>query len=374
MRTSLILTALAALIRTTTAQTYTNCNPLQRTDCPADSALGRSVSIDFTKGASDSFTAQGAVTYGSNGAQFTVSKGGDSPQITSKWYIMFGRVDVVMQAAPGAGIVSSSVLQSDDLDEIDWEWLGGDADQVQSNYFGKGQTTSYNRGAFHAAQGSTTGFKTYTLDWNANQIVWQINGQTVRALTAANADPGQYPQTPMQVKIGAWSGGDPSNAPGTIAWAKGPTDYSKGPFSMYVKSVSVTDYSTGSQYKYSGTSGNWQDITAVGGKVNSQGSSGSNSGAAAPAVVSTASGQPQPFRGKETGVATTPTGWPWVASTGGASPSTVTYSNYPGLPSGWTVTSSGKVVPPSTGSTTIPPLVGVVVATTFAIGLLLRTW
>ena len=94
--------------------------------------------------------------------------------------------------------------------------------QVQSNYFGKGQTTTYNRGAFHPANGNHDGFKTYSIDWTAEQIVWSIDGVTVRALTYANAATGQYPQTPMQIKVGAWSGGDSSNAPGTIAWAGGP--------------------------------------------------------------------------------------------------------------------------------------------------------
>jgi hypothetical protein len=83
--------------------------------CPADTALGKAVNIDFAQGASDSFTAQGNPTYDSNGASFTVRKSGDSPTITSKWYIMFGKVDVVLKAAPGQGIVSSFVMQSDDL-------------------------------------------------------------------------------------------------------------------------------------------------------------------------------------------------------------------------------------------------------------------
>lgn len=44
-----------------------------------------------------------------------------------------------LKAAPGTGIVSSAILQSDDLDELDWEWLGGTdyASKVQTNYFGK---------------------------------------------------------------------------------------------------------------------------------------------------------------------------------------------------------------------------------------------
>jgi hypothetical protein len=42
-----------------------------------------------------------------------------------------------MTAAKGQGIISSVVLQSQDLDEVDWEWIGGQEGKVQANYFGK---------------------------------------------------------------------------------------------------------------------------------------------------------------------------------------------------------------------------------------------
>ena len=129
---------------------------------------------------------------------------------------MFGHVEFVIKAAPGTGIVSSAVLQSDALDEIDWEWLGGDDGQVQSNYFGQGKTLSYNRGAFHAAPGNHDGFKTYTIDWTADRIIWSIDGKSVRELDASTASQYPYPQTPMMVKVGAWCGGCASNEPGTI--------------------------------------------------------------------------------------------------------------------------------------------------------------
>ena len=218
----------AALCAPSAAQTYSTCNPLQSSSCPPDSALGKSVNIDFTSGASDSFTASGNPTYDRNGASFTVAKSGDSPQLTSKWYIMFGRVDVTLKAAPGAGIVSSFVLQSDDLDEIDWEWLGADASEVQTNYFGKGQTTTYDRAAFVPAANNQGSPQTYTVIWTASQVVWKINGNTVRTLEPSAAN-NQYPQTPMQLKIGAWSGGDPSNPQGTVEWARGPDRLYQGP-------------------------------------------------------------------------------------------------------------------------------------------------
>jgi beta-glucanase (GH16 family) len=256
------------------------------------------------------------VSYTSNGAAFTISGHGDAPTLTSNFYIMFGHVDYVVRASPGTGIVSAAVLQSDCLDEIDWEWLGGDDSQAQSNYFGKGQTTTgYNRGAYHSAPGNHDQFHTYSVDWTAEQIVWSIDGQPVRAMTQAQAEPGQYPQTPMFMKVGTWVGGDPSNPPGTIQWAGGQTDYSAGPFTMYVKSISITDYSTGSSYSYSGTSGTWQSIVSNGGQINSQGNGVPPSvvSGGAPSVTSTVpNGAPLAFGNGGNGANTaTRTGWPW---------------------------------------------------------------
>lgn len=145
-----------------------------------------------------------------------MAKQGDSPLIQSNWYIMFGRVDLVIKAAPGQGIVSSAVLESDDLDEIDWEWIGGKDNEVQSNYFGKGDTSSYSRGAFHDAPANHDEFHTYTVEWTSEQMVWQIDGKTVRVVTPESAPPNQYPQSPMMVRVGIWAGGDPNNQQGTI--------------------------------------------------------------------------------------------------------------------------------------------------------------
>jgi len=227
---------------------------------------------------------------------------------------MFGHVDFVIKAAPGVGVVSSAVLQSDCLDEIDWEWLGGDDSQVQTNYFGKGLTTTYNRGAFHAAAGNHDQFHTYSIDWTADQIVWQVDGVTVRVLTQADAAVGQYPQTPMMIKVGSWSGGDPSNPVGTIAWAGGLTDYSAGPFTMYLKSIHVKDYSTGSQYSYVGTAGTWQSITATGGAINTGGSDSGTASqvavASSPAMTSTsANSQPLAFGNSDAQSSNTAYSW-----------------------------------------------------------------
>lgn len=119
---------------------------------------------------------------------------------------------------------------------------------------------------------------------------------------------------------------------------------------MEVKSIAVTDYSTGTQYTYSGTSGTWDSIQAVGGKVNSGGGKGVVPvGAAPPAVTASSNSAPMPFQGTHrdtTSTFVTPNIYPWVPTTLQKSP-VATVTTYPGLPSGWTVTDDGKVLPPS---------------------------
>ncbi|OAA54739.1 glycoside hydrolase family 16 [Niveomyces insectorum RCEF 264] len=332
--------------------------------CPPDTALGMTIDVDFTKGSVNSFVSSGggAVSYGTDGATFTVAKSGDAPQLSSVFYIMFGRVEFTMKSAPGAGIVSSLVMLSDALDEIDMEWLGADGTEVQTNYFGKGQTTTYNRGQFNPAANNQGDFITYTIDWTADQIVWSVGGTVVRTLAAADAETGQYPQTPMQVRFGAWAGGDPAtNAPGTVQWARGPTNYADGPFSMVVKSIVVADYSTGKQYVYGDQSGTWQSIQAVDGKVGANEGTGEHTvTATATAAANTALSPSVPAGGIGAGAgagaggnagadtSATETGWPWVPTATSASGGTI--------PDGWVMTSSGKIVPASSNSIKPPHL------------------
>ncbi|KAL4922871.1 concanavalin A-like lectin/glucanase domain-containing protein [Aspergillus aurantiobrunneus] len=331
------------------AQTYTDCNPMEQS-CPPNPALGRAAAFDFTQGAFDEFTEIMSPSYGSDGAAFTVAKQGDAPMIQSNWYIMFGHVEFVIKAAPGVGIVSSAVLQSDNLDEIDWEWLGGNNQYVQSNYFGKGNTGTYNRAATHDNAGNHDDFHTFTIDWTESQIVWQIDGQTVRALTPESAQADQYPQTPMMVRVGVWAGGDPNNNQGTIQWAGGQTDYTAGPFTMYLKSLKVTDYSTGSSYTYGDNSGSWQSIQSEGGEVNGNSDAHSNPDVGSvPSITATADSGPIPFEGthRETDSFTTPNIYPWVPR-----PSSSDDSDSPStdLPGDWQFAGTGKVRPPRRSS------------------------
>ncbi|KAG5360898.1 putative glycosidase crf1 [Yarrowia sp. B02] len=248
------------------AQTYTTCNPLTQT-CKPDPALGGAKVFDFTSEQADWHVTfkPDRVEYTPDGVSLRVQTQGDNPTLQSDFYLMFGRVEAVIQAAPGQGIVSSFVLQSDDLDEIDLEWLGGDNTQVQTNFFVKGNTDTYDRGAFHPIANPTGMFHTYVIEWTSELISWSINGQVIRTL--ASNDWHGFPQSPMNIRMGVWAGGDPTNNPGTIQWAGGETNYQGGPYPMKIKTVNVEDYSTGDSYEYTDRSGTWQSIKANGGEI-----------------------------------------------------------------------------------------------------------
>jgi hypothetical protein len=249
------------------AQTFTSCNPLNGT-CPADPALGTTHTFDFNASSSTSTwdTTAGSLGYSADdGMAFTIAKEGDSPTLVSQFYIFFGIVEIHMKAAPGTGIVSSVMLQSDDLDEIDWELIGGNNSYVQTNYFGKGNTTSYDRAQWVPINGAQDDYHNYTVHWTAQSIEWYVDSNLMRTLAYGDAVGGQnFPQTPMQVHLGIWSGGDPSkDSPGTVEWAGGETDFSKAPFSMYVKQARIQDFSTGSEYTYSDKTGAYTSIKAT---------------------------------------------------------------------------------------------------------------
>lgn len=275
MFTKALSAAVVALASSTlvSAQTFTACNPLKKT-CPNDPAFGdEKVSCDFTKGACDAFHTLPATTlkYDGKGANFIINKEKDAPTVATDKYIFFGRIDVVVQAANGQGIVTSAVLQSDDLDEIDWEWVGGDNAQVQTNYFSKGDTSTYDRGRYHGVDAPLTAFHTYSIEWTPAAIVWYVDGVDVRTETyEALGD--KFPQTPMQVKLGTWVAGGKDTAEGTVQWAGGYTDFDDAPFNAYYKSISIVDYAGKSsagknagatEYVYSDNSGDWQSIKVV---------------------------------------------------------------------------------------------------------------
>ncbi|KAH8592517.1 concanavalin A-like lectin/glucanase domain-containing protein [Bisporella sp. PMI_857] len=263
------------------AQTFTKCDPTKKT-CPADPALGKSITTDFTKGESSDWHALEGTTMDYNGgANFIIAKNTQAPTMQLNKYIFFGKVEVVMKASSGAGVVSSFILESDDLDEIDWEWLGTFPNEVQSNFFGKGDTSSYDRGAFHKGLDNTIeNYLKYTIDWTDKSVQWKIgpadgtDAEQVLVRQLFYTDPlaksgTRYPQTPMKVKMGSWIACLDMNDPakkGTCDWAGGEYSQAGAPYTMNVKTVTVTDYGCGGdgEYTYSDLTGSWESIRPAG--------------------------------------------------------------------------------------------------------------
>lgn len=252
------------------AQTHTDCNPMEKT-CPDDAALGKTLDIDFTKGPNDFFKeAMGTkIQYDGEGAKFVINKEGEAPTVTGQKYIFFGRVEADIKCAPGAGIITSLVLQSDNLDEVDIEWVGSDDLQVQSNYFGKGDTTTYDRGKYHKVSAPAAEWHNYALDWTPERINWEIDGKVVRTLNYKDAQGGsRFPQTPMQVKLGSWIAGGKNSPEGTREWAGGFTDFKQAPFVAVYKNIKIRDDSNGvkgaTAYKWAkGSDGSYQSIEVL---------------------------------------------------------------------------------------------------------------
>ncbi|KAK3372617.1 concanavalin A-like lectin/glucanase domain-containing protein [Podospora didyma] len=266
LSSAVALLASSSLLQNVAAQVTTDCFPMNKT-CPPDPALSMAFNFNFNQtpktGTWD--TTVGPVKYdAATGAAFTINKQGDSPTIRSKFYFFWGRTEIWMKAAHGTGVISSIMFLSDNLDEIDWEFFGGNQTDAQSNYFGKGEPDFHNAGHHPVPAGVQNDYHNYTTMWTKDALDFYIDGQKVRTLLPKDANNTRnYPQTPMRLSIGIWAGGDPSLPQGTRDWAGGTTDYKKGPFTMYVKSVNIEDFSSGKEYVYSDRSGSWQSIKVV---------------------------------------------------------------------------------------------------------------
>lgn len=240
------------------------CNPLHDLDCfVQNQALGRDVEAFETH----LFKLMGDIklTEGDTGTnvQMSLNKRFDNPMASSDFYILYGKVECEIKASSGQGIISSFYLQSDDLDEIDIaELFGGNNYQFQSNFFIKGNTTTWDRGGYHEIRNPIDFYNKYTVEWTPQAIKWWCNDQLIRVLEENN-DYG-IPKSPMAIKLSLWAGGDPSNAEGTILWAGGLSDYKEFPYIMNFRNLKVSDYSSGQVYSYGHKDGKWYGLESDG--------------------------------------------------------------------------------------------------------------
>ena len=261
-----LLSTLGFAAQLANGQLEPDCNPLHA-GCPAKKAWPeKNYYIDFTKqtGSPKDWTIANyeVVDFTSKGAEFTYGKRGDAPNMWTDFYLLGGRYDVELQIAPGQGVISSAVLWSDIQDEIDWEFSGNQHGEkpfpppdgkwtVETNIFAQGKmwdgAATYQKDAYQP----TTQFHTYSVEWDEDHMNWYVDNHIVRSVKAVNTPPGfVFPQSPMKLQLGVWGGGDPANNYWTIQRAGGEIDMKKVPYTMYVRSVNITNKYPACQYKY----------------------------------------------------------------------------------------------------------------------------
>lgn len=170
-------------------------------------------------------------------------------------YIWYGKIKGKIKSSRGAGVVTAFILLSDTKDEIDFEFVGADLDNVQTNYYFKGILDYNNGGKSEVGDDNTfEEWHEYEIDWTEDYINWSVNGEVKRTLEKSetwNETAGRYqfPQTPSRMQLSLWPAGQASNAEGTIEWAGGEIDWNsediqdKGYYYASFSDITVECYS-----------------------------------------------------------------------------------------------------------------------------------
>ncbi|RMJ21435.1 Cell wall [Aspergillus sp. HF37] len=176
-----------------------------------------------------------------------------STLIANNHYIWYGKVKGKMKSSRGQGVITSFILMSDVMDEIDFEFVGDDLHQVESNYYFQG-VLDWNNGKPLEIKGNTfEEWHEYELDWNPERLHWIIDGDIKRTLKKSDtfnktSNQYMYPQTPSRLQMSLWPGGGENQAKGTVDWAGGPIDWNskdmqeKGYYYAQVSEISVECY------------------------------------------------------------------------------------------------------------------------------------
>ncbi|KAF9329693.1 hypothetical protein BG006_007255 [Podila minutissima] len=181
-----------------------------------------------------------------------VNKFGNRPgfgaTVSSTRWMLYGTVTARIKAGSLSGGVVSSFIYRNAVtgDEIDYEWVGKQPNEVQSNYYWNTPPTmdpkdidySHSRRQDVGINLSQE-YQTYTIEWLPDRLTWFINGQVVRTLLKSEVNGTQYPSTPSQIQFSVWDGG--LGDPATTEWSGGPTRYedNQAPYEMYVDFVDI---------------------------------------------------------------------------------------------------------------------------------------
>lgn len=203
------------------------------------------------------------ILYGGDSTLLTMAEGTVGTLLASTHYVWYGKICAKMTTSQGKGVVTAFIMMSDVKDEIDFEWVGTDVLNVQTNFYSQG-VTNYNNGKNITIPNGNSVEKLheYCMDWKEDSLTWSIDGNDLRTLNRKdtwNATSGRfdYPQTPSRVMLSLWPAGLPTNEKGTIDWAGGQIDWNSkymqnGYYYARMQQVTVECYGPPSGAKKSG--------------------------------------------------------------------------------------------------------------------------
>ncbi|KAF2859015.1 glycoside hydrolase family 16 protein [Piedraia hortae CBS 480.64] len=167
------------------------------------------------------------VIYNNDSVLLTMAEGTVGTLLMSTHYVWYGKISASLTTSQGQGVVTAFILMSDTHDEIDFEFVGADVSNAQSNYYSQGIEDWHNEKHLAVPGGdSRQEVHTYTIDWQPDYISWFIDGQQLRTKfrnETYNSTTQKYafPQTPSRVMLSLWPAGAAGNRQGTIDWAGG---------------------------------------------------------------------------------------------------------------------------------------------------------
>ena len=197
------------------------------------------------------WVSQGNPIQFNDGVLLTMPANSPGTLLSSTHYVWYGKVSTTMSTSRGAGVVTAFILMSDVKDEIDFEFIGTDIQNVQSNFYWQG-TLNYTNEKNLSAANTDSDIHTYTVDWSPDKLTWSVDNNVMRTLNKADTwntstNSFQYPQTPARIQFSLWPAGDPANGPGVVSWAGGAIDWSSpymhnGYYSAFIQDVNVQCY------------------------------------------------------------------------------------------------------------------------------------
>ncbi|KAG0031288.1 hypothetical protein BGZ82_007056, partial [Podila clonocystis] len=154
--------------------------------------------------------------------------GGIGATVHSSRWMKYGTIEARLKTASNQpGPVSSFILISPiSGDEIDFEIVGKDPTDMQTNFYYKVRPDREVNYGFaqhiNVDVDTSADYHTYKLEWTATEMKWHFDGVLRRTQLASEAV-GNFPDTPMRIAFGLWDGG--YGNPGTAEWAGKNTSY-----------------------------------------------------------------------------------------------------------------------------------------------------